>query len=112
MPIFDLYNTRCKVNPIGPCEDYPNGKKYTHLERAKPGDTSKDPGFYWGARHVGGKEGAWGNTDFLYTTLGENNHKYFKNPADYPMHEPKSWDSSGISGIRYAQPVIPDFHYF
>ncbi|WP_133239335.1 hypothetical protein [Microvirga sp. KLBC 81] len=82
------------------------------LKRAKPSDTTKEPDFYSGPRYVGGKEGAWGNSDFLYTTLEENNHKYFKNPADYWWYEPGFWNSSSSSGIRYAQPIIPDFHYF
>ncbi|WP_445505273.1 hypothetical protein [Microvirga sp. G4-2] len=99
MPIYDLYNSRKN----------PPYNKYTYLKK-EYGDISKEPGFYSGPRYVGGKEGAWGNSDFLYTTLGENNQKYFKNPADYWWHEPQ--DYSGASGIRYAQPVIPDFHYF
>jgi hypothetical protein len=100
MPIYDLYNSR-KNPPF--C-------KYTYLKH-EYGDTTKEPGFYSGPRYVGGKEGAWGNTDFLYTTLSENTQKYYKNPADYPTYEPQSWDHSR-EGIRYAQPVIPDFHHF
>jgi hypothetical protein len=106
MPIYDLYNSRNNVNPIW--------KDYHYLKRAKYGDATTEPGFYSGSRLVGGKEGAWGSSDFLYTTLGENNHKYFKDVADYPAYEPPySGDiHTGNSSPRHAQPVIPDFHFF
>jgi len=97
MPIYDLYNSHKN----------PPYKKYDYLKR-EYGDSTKEPGFYSGPRYVGGKEGPWGNSDFLFTTLGENNRKYFKNPADYWWFEPYS----SPEPARYAQPFFPDFHYF
>jgi chloramphenicol O-acetyltransferase len=51
-------------------------QKYTHLERAKPSDSTSNPDFYAGPRYIGGKEGPWGNSDFLYTTLEDNTYKW------------------------------------
>lgn len=58
----------------------PPGKHYTHLVRKKPVDSACDVDFYYGPRYIGGKEGPWGNSDFLFTTLGNNTYKH--DPAD------------------------------
>lgn len=99
MPIYDPYNAR--KNPIF--------KDYSYLKRAENGNTSGEPGFYSGSRYVGGKEGAWGNSDFLFTTLGNNNQKYLMNAADYWWHEPGQYPGSA-SGVRYAQPIFKDYY--
>jgi Ca2+-binding RTX toxin-like protein len=73
----------------------PPWKCYTYLHRDKPGDTRHHPDFYTGPRYIGGKEGPWGRSDFLYTTLEENIYK--KDPWDI-RYEPIVMDGNTISG--------------
>jgi Ca2+-binding RTX toxin-like protein len=73
----------------------PPWKCYTHLVRKPPGDSRHEPGFYAGPRYIGGKEGPWGRSDFLFTTLGDNTYK--KDPWDI-RSEPIVWDGDTISG--------------
>ncbi|KLK89680.1 hypothetical protein AA309_30020 [Microvirga vignae] len=67
----------------------PPSKHYTHFVRNDANSIS-EVDFYYGPRYIGGKEGPWGRSDFLWTTLGNNTYK--RDPADYHIEREEPLD--------------------